>query len=73
MIINETAIQPEIGIVYHFRAGEGRFEIVTGIRFKEGMSDPTPIDGRTVEQVRREDLHKKLDAWLDSELSADDL
>lgn len=74
MIVNETAVDKATGIVYHFRAGEGRFEVVTGIRFKEGMSSGLKIeDGRTIAQMRREDLHQKLDAWLDSELAADDL
>jgi len=54
--------------------GEGRFEVVTGINFKAGMQDELIAeDGKTVAQMRREDLHQKLDAWLDSELAEDDL
>jgi len=74
MIINETAVDQTTGIVYHFRAGDGRFEVITGIRFKEGMSSGLKVEGgRTIAQMRREDLHNKLDAWLDSELAKDDL
>ena len=73
MIFNETAIS-HIGIIYHLRMGEGRFEVVTGINFKAGMQDEAVNeDGKTVAQSRREDLHQKLDAWLDSELAEDDL
>jgi hypothetical protein len=54
--------------------GEGRFEVVTGINFKAGMQDELIVEGgKTVAQSRREDLHQKLDAWLDSELAEDDL
>lgn len=73
MIINETAIS-QIGIIYHLRVGEGRFEVITGINFKAGMQDELIAeDGKTVAQMRREDLHQKLDAWLDSELVEDAL
>ena len=69
MIINETAVHKGTGIVYHARIGEGRFEIITGLNFKEGMSSPLKIeDGRTIAQMRRDELHQKLDAWLDDEL-----
>jgi hypothetical protein len=54
--------------------GEGRFEVVTGINFKAGMRDEAVNeDVKTVAQSRREDLHQKLDAWLDGELAEDDL
>lgn len=70
MIINETAVDAGTGIIYHARIGEGRFEIVTGLCFKEGMTKPLKIkDGRTIAQMRRDELHEKLDAWLDDELN----
>ncbi len=73
MIIQETAVDKGTGIVYHARIGEGRFEIVTGLNFKEGMLSPLKIeDGRTIAKMRRDELHKKLDDWLDIELGIDD-
>lgn len=73
MIINETAVDAGTGIVYHARIGEGRFEIVAGLNFHEGMTKPLKIeDGRTIAQMRRDELHKKLDDWLDVELNLDD-
>jgi hypothetical protein len=72
MIINETAVDQDLGIVYHARIGEGRYEIIAGIQFKAGMSNDTIAeDGKTIAQMRREDLHQKLDAWLDDELKED--
>ena len=73
MILNETAIS-HIGIIYHLRVGEGRFEVITGINFKAGMLDELKTkEGKTIAEMRREDLHQKLDEWLDSELAEDDL
>jgi len=73
VIDNETAIS-HAGIIYHARVGEGRFEVVTGINFKAGMLDELITeDGKTIAQLRREELHQKLDAWLDSELAEDAL
>jgi hypothetical protein len=73
MIDNETAIS-HAGIIYHARVGEGRFEVVTGINFKVGMLEESMTeDGKVTAQMRREKLHQKLDAWLDSELAEDDL
>jgi hypothetical protein len=73
VISNETAVDASKGIVYHARIGEGRFEIVTGLNFKEGMLNPLKIkDGRTIAKMRRDELHKKLDEWLDTELGIDD-
>ena len=69
MIINETAVDEKLGIVYHARIGGGRYEIIAGIQFKAGMNSELIVeDGKTIAQIRREDLHKKLDAWLDDEL-----
>lgn len=73
MIIQETAVDKGTGIVYHARIGEGRFEIVTGLNFKQGMLNPLKIEGgKTIAQMRRKELHEKLDAWLDIELGIDD-
>lgn len=44
-----------------------RFEC--GDAFKAGLTNPLKIaDGRTIGQAERDDMHKKLDAWIDKNL-----
>ncbi len=73
MIKTQAAVSGA-GIIYHSRIGEGRFEVVTGINFKEGMLDAIEVKPKKEPvDTLRIDLHKKLDEWLDDELGLNDV
>lgn len=58
------------GEVWHLTRVGDEFCLKAGERFADGMTDPTKLSGgRTVAQVRREELHTLLDEWIDAESS----
>ena len=69
MVKQQSAISLTDGIIYHSRVGDGRFEVVTGINFINGMTRQLKVEGGITEaQMRRNELHTMLDEWLDEEL-----
>lgn len=60
-----------LGVVYNVITAKdgGYINFKRGDGFKKGLTNPLKIaDGRTIGQAERDDLHKKLDTWIDGNL-----